>query len=595
MSPQPESHCPTCTDSQTPLRLSRRSTLVSAGTLVGALGLAGCSGAGGGGSAEQSPDYTQGSASLEVEIPPEIDGPIYPEGYAGPRLRDYSPFYSGDETFTVLTRSAPGNNLKTNAFSAFLEEQTGVTVDYQTVPMGDDGTTKVNAIISSGDLPDAFMLGPEWMGGFSPSELYVYGEQGLFQPLDKLIDKWAPELQQHFSQFSDFRPALTAPNGRMYAFPTINQCFHCRSASARTWVNKNWLAEIGADAGPTNTDELREVLREFAGRHPEGKAFSGYKEELPIEFFASAFLNPGIDFLRKNGEAVEYTPVLDEFREALRYIRSLVDEGLVDPNLFTQTSEQFQRLTMHPDGNRVGFAHASAQGWLATDELSKPESVINQFIIQQPIDGPNRKATIPWKYDAGAFIGLVITQACKDPETLVRWADFQMSLMSTLSMRLGPFEKAWTWAKEGTTGIDGKQAMYERIPQTEESSKKLKNTSWDEWGPFSLSMDVRHAEAVDATRSVEPALYEAGTLYEQWASPEDEYFAQPFYTTDQAAEIGEYATNISTITTRYITDFSIGRAEIDDDAAWKQFTSELENAGLSRYLDVQAEASKASS
>ena len=178
---------------------------------------------------------------------------------------------------------------------------------------------------------------------------------------------------------------------------------------------------------------------------------------------------------------------------------------------------------------------------------------------------------------------------------MVRWADFQMSLMSTLSMRLGPFEKAWTWAKEGTTGIDGKQAMYERIPQTEESSKQLKNTSWDEWGPFSLSMDVRHAEAVDATRSVEPALYEAGTLYEQWASPEDEYFAQPFYTTDQAAEIGEYATNISTITTRYITDFSIGRAEIDDDAAWKQFASELENAGLSRYLEVQAEASKASS
>src|SRR5699024_4684820 len=147
--------------------------------------------------------------------------------------------------FNILARSETELDLETNVHSLFLEEKTGVKVSYSTVPQGTEGVPKVNAIIASGDLPDAFLLGPEWMGGFSKSELYVYGEQGLFQPHDQLIDENAPQLLEIFEQNPDMRAAWTAPNGAMHAIPQLNQCYHCASSEARTWVHRPLLEAVG--------------------------------------------------------------------------------------------------------------------------------------------------------------------------------------------------------------------------------------------------------------------------------------------------------------------------------------------------------------
>ena len=116
--------------------------------------------------------------------------------------------------------------MPTNAFSKFLEEKTGVKVKYETVPMGADGQPKLNAMITSGDLPDAFMTGPMWMGGFTRSQIWAYGQQGMFLALDELVDQYAPEMLDMFKQYPDVRKSMTAPDGKMYMLPAVNQCYH---------------------------------------------------------------------------------------------------------------------------------------------------------------------------------------------------------------------------------------------------------------------------------------------------------------------------------------------------------------------------------
>src|SRR5699024_4607137 len=162
---------------------ANRRTVLKAG--AAGLGLAGaapvlaaCSGDSvpGGGSGAAA-EYEQGSAALEVELGPEIEGVNYPEDYVGPKHRELEPFGDG-------------------------ETETGVQVSYQGVPLGDDGQTTVNASRSGGDLPDAIMSG---MGLFTPSQVAIYGEMGMFVPVDELIDRLAPHIREMFEQFPEMR------------------------------------------------------------------------------------------------------------------------------------------------------------------------------------------------------------------------------------------------------------------------------------------------------------------------------------------------------------------------------------------------------
>jgi putative aldouronate transport system substrate-binding protein len=560
---------------------SRRHVLVTGAAALGALGVTSCGDdSSGGDAATADPDgYVQGSAELKVELAPEIDGVIYPEDYQGPRAREYESFGEGKE-FTILTREVAEIDLKSNLHSKDLEERTGVKVTYQTVPMGDEGTPKVNAILSSGDLPDAFMLGPEWMGGFSRSELYVYGEQGVFQSVDKMVDEWAPETRALYEMFPDIRTYFTTPNGASYAMPGINQCYHCQSNAHRAWVNKNWLEEVGADTDPTTLDELTALLQEFKKAHPDDFPFSGYVDYPVLRYFAMSYLDAGRDLLRRDGDAITYTPVTDEYREAIAHAAGLREQGLLDPNSLTQNNDQFVKLTQAGGGARIGITMAGSQGELGTVDYEDPDSPYNVYRVIAPVAGPDGGPWVPWAHLPGA---------CKDPETLVRWADTQMGLRATLGQRLGSEDENWEWASEGEEGLDGRQAIYKKKEGGPEE-----NTDWWEWGPYSLTMDVRHGEVTDPNTSIEPSLYEAGKLYEQWATPRESAFIEPTFTTDQAAQVGEFKTNIANAHTQGITNFVLGKADIADDAAWEEYVATINAAGLGGYLDVLKQADEAS-
>jgi putative aldouronate transport system substrate-binding protein len=107
-------------------------------------------------------------------------------------------------------------------------------------------------------------------------------------------------------------------------------------------------------------------------------------------------------------------------------------------------------------------------------------------------------------------------------------------------------------------------------------------------------MDVRHGEVTDPNTSIEPSLYEAGKLYEQWATPRESAFIEPTFTTDQAAQVGEFKTNIANAHTQGITNFVLGKADIADDAAWEEYVATINAAGLGGYLDVLKQADEAS-
>lgn len=575
--------------------VTRRSLLgggLGLGLAASSLTLSGCStGSTSKGGAGASDDgYKPGSASLRVKLGEEIKGPVYPEPWRGPIARKINKFGDDATEFTILTRYQTGSNLTTNAYSKWLQTQTGVKVKYQTVPMGDEGAPKVNAIIAGGDLPDAFMLGPEWMGGFTRSQIYVYGQQGLFQPLDKLVDEYAPELQQMFKWYPGLRKYLTAPNGTMYAFPAVNDCYHCKSQFTRAWINSDWLNKVGMEI-PKTLDQLRKVLEAFKKQNPSGLAdsipFSGCKTDWWVGYFMQSFLDSPkpSHWLVRNGGNLVFTPTEDGFREGLKFMAGLVADGLYDRAAFTQTSDQLQRRVMNKKGPSVGAAYGNTPGVFATLDYGNPKAVFRRYHYLPPVTGPDGRAHCPWDYTPPGLTGLVISKSCKKPETLVQWADTQLGLIPSVFQHAGPLGKGFTWAKKGEKGIDGRQSVY-----TYQNSSAT-NTGWGEWGPYGLTLDVRNANTVSGD-TIEPTIYAAGKASEPFATPREQFFQTPYYDADQAAQIGELATNLQNFYDQSITRFCLGQDNINDDGAWKSYKNKFDQIGVKQYLEINEQAMK---
>lgn len=567
-----------------------RSAAVGAAAVAAPLVLNACSSdSDGGGGGTGGDGYVPGSATLQFELAPEVDGVPYPEGYVGPRARDLTPFGDGTTEFTVLSQVDPDMDLTTNYYSNLLAERTGVNVSYVTVPKGEDGKTKVNAIVAGGDLPHAMMVG---QGIFNLSEISIYGEQGLFIPLDKLIDENAPHILDMFESFPEMRAQYTSPNGAMYGLPSMNDCYHCKSANVRTWINSHWLEGVGASAPETLDDfsVLMDEFRAYSGK-PDGSALvSASAETMPAltQFFLGSFLEMPDLWVRRSGDTVEWIHEDPAFREGVIWLQEQFRSGNLDTAMFANTSEQYQKLGDASGGPKFGMAYGYATfHFAAHTDLTDPENVARVMVPMAPMEGPGGVRTAQWDHFAYGYPNFVITPQCPDPAQLVRWADAQFELQLINSMKRGEQGVGWDWATSDQKGIDGRQAIYQVL----DKGKELKNQTWREWGPLYQSVDQRHGEAVkDANPSVEPILYEAGKLYEPFATKIENGVPPLIYDMDQSAEIGEIETNLDNLYKQTIAAFGTGTKDATKDADWEEYIATAKAIGVETFVQIKQTA-----
>lgn len=534
-------------------------------------------------------DYEPGSAELIDQLAPEIDGVLYPEDYVGPRARELEPFGDGETEMTVLSQVDPEMDLATNYYSTLVAEKTGVDVTYVTVPAGEDGKTKVNAIIAGGDLPHALMVGQDI---FTPSEISVYGQQGLFLPLDKLIDEHAPHVLDMFASFPDVRGLATAPDGRLYGLPAMNDCYHCKSANVRTWINSSWLEGIGAQA-PQSLAEFEQVMEELRGWDGigDGAVLTTASAETMLQltqFFLGSFLEMPDLWMRRDDGVLSWLHEDPAFREGIIWMQQQFAAGTFDPGMFSRTPEQYQKLGDSPLGPRFGVAFGySTFHFSAATDVENPDSPTRIMTPLPPMEGPGGVRSAQWDHFSGSYLNFVITPQCPDPVQMIRWADYQYELGLTISVGRGEQGVGWDWAGSDLTGIDGQQAVYEVLPTPED----LKNTAWREWGPLYKSMSQRHGEAVlDATPSIEPILYAAGKAYEPYATPEEAGIPPLVLDMEQSAQVGEIETNLVSHLTQSLSAFGTGSRDAADDADWEEFLSTARSIGIETYVQIHQDA-----
>ncbi len=280
-----------------------------------------------------------------------------------------------DITLTIgLPLDARVEDYDTNAFTLWLEEQTGYNlefVEFQSNPA--DYKAQLSGMMSVGDeLPDIL-----WGFGLDKVAYEEYGHDGYFIDLapyynDKEASKvfWErmDELKALDEDYYDYLlKMLTTEDGEMFALSRIEYTL-VDTMVYQPYINQEWLDTLDLPM-PTNPTELYNTLVAFRDRDPNG---NGKKDEMPLIGSASATGGSAVWWLvnmftythyqrmfnvDENNQL--YLPFLtDAYRDALIYMRKLKDEGLMFDTAFSMTQNDVKGLVNVPEGEdqKVGIA-----------------------------------------------------------------------------------------------------------------------------------------------------------------------------------------------------------------------------------------------
>lgn len=490
------------------------------------------------------------------------------------------PIVNEKVTYTVM---APQTNyildLQTNAYTQWLEEKTNVHIEYETVPEA-ALTEKVNLSLASSEIPDAYLS-----CNIDSASQVKYGKEGVFVNMAPMIEQYGYEIPKAYEANNLLPGAVTTPDGEIFALAGVNECYHCLYCG-RAWINQTWLDNLGLDY-PETTEDFVNVLRAFKEQDANGNGdpndeipmlgISGMWRASCYDFLLGSFVyNDFKDRLSVENGTVNYVANTEEFRDGLRFIRSLIEEELIDPVSLTITEDEAHVLT-GGDVATVGVATGMAY-W---NVLSANDE---EYIGLSPLEGPNgvRDAFVR---ATGIVSGqFAITNKAENPEILFRWADAQFSEEATYFSSWGPEGEGWEKAPEGTLGINGKQALYTVLDGVNNTgAETIQNLAMPNIALANRTSDFRLGQAVGGDDKSEERLYEAASKY-YYPYAKEQTYPLMVMSAEDAAVVNEYKTAINAYVDEMISGFLAGTYDLDKD--WDSYLSEFDALGLEDYLNV---------
>ena len=487
-------------------------------------------------------------------------------------------------------------DLNENTLTPWIQEKTNVKINFEEIP-DTEWDTKVNLLIASDELPDAFIY-----GSFSAAELADYGSQGVFLALNDIIEEHGHYVKQVFDQQEALPGAYTALDGNIYTLPDINECYHC-FYSMRAWINQQWLTNLGLEY-PNTVDEFVNVLRAFKEQDANGNGDPN--DEIPFSgnatswnstiypFLLNSFLHYDTSNLSvKEDGTVIFTPLQPEFKEGLQWIASLIDEGLIEKEALTQTEEQMKTKGSGGDIATVG-GFTAACWWSGVGNDNGEGSRCREYSGLSPLEGPNGVRISPWAGTGFNMGNSVITTACEDPVPLFKMLDYMLSDEATLRSQVGELGVDYNEPTEGAPGINGKPALYAKIP----TSNTTGGTTGDEADtampnvfPSNRTSDFRLGEQADYSDpetqwQQEPRLYnESATYFAPYADEHMMYPGAVNLTAEESEKINFMKTQINDYVKENIVLFLAGEKSFDTD--WDSFIAEFDNLKLDEYMELR--------
>ncbi|GIN70861.1 ABC transporter substrate-binding protein [Bacillus sp. J14TS2] len=455
------------------------------------------------------------------------------------------------------------------------EKITNINIDWEMVPSA-GLTEKRNLVLASGNLPDAFHT-----TSMPVTDLQKYGAQGTFIQLNDLIDEYAPNFKKILEEYPEIKDGITMPDGNIYSFPyAFSPDFVSMLLSSRPWIREDWLEALDMEM-PTTTDELYQFLKAVKEQDPNG---NGQADEIPfgansidtlVEWVQGSYGlgNRGLKHkfvdMDSEQEELRFFPTTNEYKEMLQYIHKLFDEGLIDQNIFSASTDQY--LAKGSEGV-YGVTH-----YFSPDVLFGKEG--ENYIGAEALASPNHDrlytSILPPVPTPGAF---VITSANEHPAATVRWIDHFYGEEGA---------KLFFMGVEGVTYEETEDGEYEYVDEIKNDpdgltveqavSKYLTYPGGtypalvtEEYFQGSQGTDM----SLDAADRLEPHLIE-----EVWPA---------FIFTDEEQKVMDTSgADIEKYVNEMRDRFIVGESSFSE---WDKYIETIEKMGLEKYMETQQKA-----
>lgn len=496
-----------------------------------------------------------------------------------------------DITLTIGIRdNANVIDYDTNAFTLWLEEQTGYNIEFEKFPAkASEAATRLSTAAAIGEkLPDIlfrFDLGA--------AVVKEYGEQGYFANLrDYFYDGDEPDttgpaqifwerlqLMSDAEQIANLRRMTDQTTGAIYSVPRIEQSM-VDPMNFQPWINREWMDELGLE-DPTDPESLYEVLKAFKARDESCIPLLGIMD------LGGKFENWIINMFIYNNEQrwasvdengkLFFPAMTDEYRQALIYMNKLVKEGLLYDGSLVHTPTEMKSLVTPANGKaRVGI-------WVGHPTLHISEN--NEVLYQYDALDCFGYAVMNENLNSR---GTYITEGCEHKDAAFKLLMLMCSEEGSYRMRYGEKGVNWTEADPGTKSFLGLDAQI-----------KILDDPWSKpgnaiWGTIDSTILINaEGEVSQVNNGSEWSTYKGDILAKQvenftraYNKNNITYCPTLVFSEEEEERVEQPRSDCVSIITKTRADFIKGTKDPNKDSDWNAYLRQLEAQGVQIWLEV---------
>lgn len=462
--------------------------------------------------------------------------------------------------------SVQNNDWKNMTFWKWMNELTGVDFEFDVVNAADWYERLSLSFTTTSVMPDVI-----FKAKLSPADEIKYSKDGSIIALDDLIDNYMPNLSAILRDNPNIRKMMKSTDGKIYSLPTIYEKGLTHYNQGGIYINSKWLQRVGKSM-PTTTDELLDVLRAFKKVDFNG---NGRADEIPLQitslydlkfclsFFGVHMMEYGV---RVQDDEVKFQPETENFKEGVKFFRTLYSEGLINTDYLTV-----------PYATSVALAQSSDCVGIVID-ASPALRVGNKrcfdFEALTPLTSPvNDTPIYPGQQgiDRGTF---VITRNCRYPELAARWVDTLYSEEYNMWADVGKEGSEWAWDDEEHTSWS-----YLKDANTMSEFRLNDLIQWGGGLPYLAhgytGFWQKQNDPIEKHNIVEKA------KFDQYLVPG--YYPISFPSTVQT-QINLIYNDLNTYVDNLIADTLTGKIDIDAD--WATICNEYERLDVETYVEI---------
>ena len=517
----------------------------------------------------------------EVENTAKVEGLDYPEGL---------------ELTIGLPLSANVDDYDTNAYTLWLEDQTGFDLKFITFQSNaTDYKAQLSTMLATGDeLPDILYNMNVGQGAYEE-----YGASGYFIDLapyykdpevGAVFQERMAELEAIDPEYAEYvMNYLTADDGGMYAFARIEYSL-IDTMQYQVYINQEWLKAVGMEM-PTNKDELYDVLVAFRDKDPNG---NGKKDEKPliggtdvVKWIINMFLyqNDAKWFnVDENGQL--YLPhITDEYREALKFIRKLIDEKLMFNNVFSMGTKDIKSLLNPPEGEALTVGVVIGHPTLI---FEPGNSSVYQYSALPYFGNAVRKAQL---FTPATFI----TEDCEYPAAAWKLLMTMASKEGSYRQRYGEYGVDYVDADPGTKSFLGQDAEIKVINETAFSGQN--NCCWHGiQGTVLIQAENEVCQLTeDMGKWINHKMKIMGDCYWNYVDAENninvdnKYILPDLVVPEEVSDAdANERSNVQSLISEAMSSFCCGTGTYNnpsDDGQWAAYIAEVESLGYKTWME----------